>query len=150
MRANDMASIKSKILLLFVILTGIQSAAYADDPYQLPPQVRMTFLPGTAFISYSCNYNPFMGNVCSGPYYVGNTYYLMNTAGSKFCLEVNRFAGWSWGHYYFKVEKDYTGEPIEVWGASTNPKFSLPKGITLYKTDVSSDFTLCNPPWSNE
>jgi len=103
--------------------------------------VRLYLAPGTAFVAHACGNGP-EGVACIGPLHVNGTYFLKHS-NSKFCLEVNRFAGLVWAQYYFQVEEGYQGEQMKWWGASVDPKYTLPKGIRYLTTNVSGNFTSC-------
>lgn len=107
------------------------------------PQVALHFVPGTAFVAYACGKTDALGVTCTGPFHVNGTYFLAPHS-NKFCVEVNRFAGLEWGQYYFDVSQEYAGEPMEWWGASVNPKYTLPKGITYVTYHQSSNYAGCN------
>jgi hypothetical protein len=122
---------------------ALASADKSEGSIAKLTHVKLHFAPGTAFAAYACGKSDYSEIACIGPMYVNGTYYLAPNAGT-FCVEVNRFAGFSWGQYYFQVDEDYMGDAMKWWGVSIDPQFTLPKGIRLLMTTTSRRYTGCS------
>jgi hypothetical protein len=127
-----------------VALPGNANAATSDDePLEARQAVQLHFDAGTAFVAYACAKTDAPEPKCFGPFYVNGTYYLPADA-SKFCVEINEFAGMRWGRYYFDVSTDYAGDAMRWWGVSLDPKYEAPNGITFLKYQTSNLYTSCD------